>query len=89
MKLKDGFLLKTVAGSKIVVPIGEQSAMFNGVITLSGSAAFLWEKLQAGATEDALLDALLSEYNVDKEFAAADLKSFIAKLSENGMLEEM
>ena len=46
MKLKDGFLLKTVAGSKIVVPIGEQSAMFNGVITLSGSAAFLWEKLQ-------------------------------------------
>lgn len=88
MKLKDGFLLKTVAGSKIVVPIGEASVSFNGVITLSGSAAYLWEKLQVGATEEELLDALLAEYNVERDFAAADLKRFIAKLQSAGMLEE-
>lgn len=87
MKLKDGFLLKTVAGSKIVVPIGEQSSAFNGIITLSGSAAFLWEKLQIGATEEELLDALLSEYRVDRDYAAADLKRFIEKLHTAGMLE--
>ena len=52
LKLKEGFLLKTVAGSKIVVPVGEASVSFNGVITLSGSAAYLWEKLQSGATEE-------------------------------------
>ena len=86
MKLKDGFLLKTVAGSKIVVPVGEASVSFNGVITLSGSAAYLWEKLQAGATEEELLEALLAEYNVEKEVAAADLKRFIAKLEDSGML---
>ncbi len=88
MKLKDGFLLKTVAGSKIVVPIGEASASFNGVITLSGSAAYLWEILQAGATEEELLEALLVEYNVERDYAAADLKRFIAKLQSAGMLEE-
>ncbi len=87
MKLKDGFLLKTVAGSKIVVPVGETSVSFNGVITLSGSAAFLWEKLQVGATEAELLDALLAEYNVERDFAAADLKRFIEKLQSAGMLE--
>ncbi len=88
MKLKDGFLLKNVAGSKIVVPIGEQSNDFNGIITLSGSAAFLWERLQKGATENELLDALLSEYDVEKDYAAADLKRFIEKLYSAGMLEE-
>lgn len=88
MKLKDGFLLKTVAGSKIVVPIGEASTSFNGVITLSGSAAYLWEKLQIGATEEELLEALLLEYNVERDYAAADLKRFIAKLQSAGMLEE-
>ena len=88
LKLKSDFLLKTVAGSKIVVPIGEASASFNGVITLSSSAAFLWEKLQAGATEEELLDALLMEYDVERDFAAADLKRFIAKLQSTGMLEE-
>lgn len=88
MKLKADFLLKTVAGSKIVVPIGEASASFNGVITLSSSAAFLWEKLQVGATEEELLDALLMEYDVERDFAAADLKRFIAKLQSTGMLEE-
>ena len=88
MKLKDGFLLKTVAGSKIVVPIGEVADVFNGVITLSGSAAYLWEKLQAGATEAELLEALLAEYNVERDYAAADLKRFINKLRDANMLEE-
>ncbi len=88
MKLKDGFLLKTVAGSKIVVPIGEVADVFNGVITLSGSAAYLWEKLQAGATETELLEALLAEYNVERDYAAADLKRFINKLRDSNMLEE-
>ncbi len=88
MKLKDGFLLKTVAGSKIVVPIGDATVSFNGVITLSGSAAYLWEKLQAGATEAELLDALLAEYNVERDYAAADLKRFITKLRDANMLEE-
>ena len=88
MKLKDGFLLKTVAGSKIVVPIGEATVSFNGVITLSGSAAYLWDKLTSGATETELLDALLAEYNVERDYAAADLKRFIAKLRDADMLEE-
>ena len=46
MKLKDGFLLKEIAGSWVVVPVGEQVVDFQMMITLNETGAFLWEKLK-------------------------------------------
>ena len=41
MKVKDGFVLRAIAGSNIVVPVGAATAQFNGMITLNDSGAFL------------------------------------------------
>ena len=40
MKIKEGYLLREVAGSNIVVPIGEGELNFSGVITLNDVGAF-------------------------------------------------
>lgn len=80
MKIKDGYLLREVAGSHIVVPIGEGTMDFSGVISLNGVGAFLWDNMEKDTTEEELLKAVLSEYDVDEAVAKADIKEFIEKL---------
>lgn len=46
MKIKEGYLLREVAGSNIVVPIGEGELNFSGVITLNDVGAFSGEVLK-------------------------------------------
>ncbi len=88
MKVKDDYLLRNVAGSYIVVPVGEGSLDFSGVITLNEVGAFLWERLQADITEDKLVEAVLAEYDIDKATAKADTAEFIAKLKGADLLAD-
>lgn len=86
MKLKEGFLLKEIAGSHVVVPVGEQLVDFQMMITLNETGAFLWNLLKTEITEEALVEALLGEYDVDRETAAADVKEFLQTLKEKEIL---
>ena len=85
MKIKDGFLLRQVAGQTVVLPVGGGLDL-NMMITLNDTGAFLWEKLQAEIDEDGLVAALLAEYDVDQETARKSVQAFVAKLNENGFL---
>jgi hypothetical protein len=87
MKIKSDFILKKIAGSYVVVPVRQRAVDFSGVVKLSESGAFLWEILAKGSERDALIAALLSEYEVDESTAAADVDRFIVKLEEAGLLE--
>ena len=85
MKLKEGFVLREVAGETIVVPTGSALDL-NMMITLNGSGKFLWEKLAQGIETDELVAALLEEYDVDETTAKAHVASFVEKLNANGFL---
>ena len=88
MKIKEGFLLRTVAGSNIVVPIGERNIDFSGVITLNEVGAFLWKILEQPADKAALLEKLTAEYDVDSETASKDIDAFLTKLREADLLDD-
>lgn len=88
MKIKEGFVLKTVGDNHIVVPVGAQTVDFRAMITLNETGAFLWKLLTSGCDENGLKDALLAEYDVAAEIAAADVSAFVAKLRENDLLED-
>ena len=87
MKLKEGFLLKEIAGSWVVVPVGEQVVDFQMMMTLNETGSFLWENLKNEISKEELLNALLSEYEVEKSVAEADVDEFLKILSEKGLLE--
>ena len=87
MKIKNGFVLRKIADTYIVVAIGEEAKKANVMVTLNETGGFLWEKLSEGATEEQLVDALLENYEVDKALASTDVKAFIAKLSDNNLLD--
>lgn len=85
MKLKDGFLLRQVAGQTVVLPTGGDLDL-NMMITLNDTGAFLWERLQHDTDEAALTAALLSEYDVDQDTAASCVTDFVKKLNDHGFL---
>ena len=87
MKLKDGFVLRDVAGQTVVFPSGDDLDL-NMMITLNETGKFLWEKLASGADEDALVSALLAEYDVDENTARASVQRFVNKLRENGFIAD-
>lgn len=87
MKIKEGFIIREVAGNFIVVAVGSAVKQFNGVITLNETGSFLWKKLQDGCEKEDLIDALLNEYEVSKDVAEADVTAFIEKLNGAGLLK--
>jgi len=87
LKLKEGFLLREVAGQWVVVPLGERVVEFNGIMTLSESGALLWGKLKEGTTEEELLQVLMAEYSVDEDIAKKDIQEFIQSIKDKGLIE--
>ena len=87
MKIKNGFILREVAGSYVVVAVGERSKEFNGMVNLNASGAFLWRTLEQGADREGLIEALLANYDVSKEQATEDVDGFIAKITASDFVE--
>ncbi len=80
MKIKDGYLLREVAGSNIVVPVGEGVMDFSGVITLNEVGAFIWRLLEKDIAKEEIVSRMLDEYDVDRTVAEQDVEEYIAEL---------
>ncbi len=87
MKIKDGFVLKSLAGSHLVVPLGTQVVDFGAIIKLSETGAFLWSQLENDKSIEELIKALTAEYDVDDDKARVDIETFFSKLKEADLLE--
>lgn len=88
MKIKSGFAKREIAGSFIVVPVGQNATEFNGMITLNDSSSFFWDCFQEDITIDEAVNKVTAEYEVDEIRAKKDIESFIEKLKENNLIEE-
>ena len=90
MQIKKDFTIQKVGTSSYVaVAVGETSKTFHGMIRLNETGAFLWKQMaERDMTEAELTDALLSEYEVDREIAAADVHRIVELLSGSGVFVE-
>lgn len=87
MQIKKDFTIQKVGNSYIAVAVGETSKTFHGMVRLNETGAFLWKKMsEADVTVDELVDALLSEYEVDRETATHDVEQLVAQFRESGIL---
>ena len=87
MKVKESFVLRQVADNWVVLPVGQASVDFNGMLSLNDSGALLWKVLEQGGDCESLADALCGEYEVDRATALADAEEFLALLDKAGCLE--
>lgn len=87
MKIKGDFVLRKIADSVVVVPVGATAVDFGSMLNLNETGAFLFELLQKGATKEELLASMLNEYDVTSEKAEADIDKFIKKLKDADILD--
>ena len=87
MKIRSDFVLSEVAGMTVVVPLGTNTT-FHNMIKLNETGRLLWEKLREDTTREALADALVEKYGIDRALAEGDVDAFLASLSSFGALEE-
>lgn len=88
MKIKDGFLLREVAGNYVVIAVGEDAVNFNSIITVNEIGAYIWNKINEGKNEEAIADDIIGEYSIDRNTALKDIGEFINQLREAGIIEE-
>jgi len=87
MKLNENYILKTVAGMPVVVPVGEAVNNIHGMITLNGPAETIWKALEQGKSYDEIVADVKAEYDVTEDVIKKDLDAFLEKLKNYKILE--
>ena len=87
MKIKKNFILREVAGTFVVVAVGDAVKDFNMVINLNKTGAFIWKQLEQGVTKEELVKRLISEYDVEEQVAKRDVEAFLLKITEANLLD--
>lgn len=85
MKLKEGFVLRTISGQTVVLPTGGDLDL-SMMIKLNDTGRFIWERLEKGTEVEELVADMLKEYDVSEEKAKEYVEQFIQKVKENGFL---
>ena len=89
MKIKKGYILRTVCGENVIVGEGLDAINFGRMLSLNETAAFLWKKAMeyGDFTADNLADALCQEYDVEKAQALKDVKETLDNWTKLGVVE--
>ena len=85
MKLKEGFVLRTISGQTVVLPTGGDLDL-SMMIKLNDTGRFIWERLEKGTEEEELVEDMLKEYDVSREKATEYIEQFVQKVKANGFL---
>ena len=86
IKLKSGIMLKKVMGNYMIISTQTSAFYVNSMQTTNETGAFLWKFLEKGSDEEEMVKALLEEFDVSEEAARKDIRGFIKKVSDAGLL---
>lgn len=81
MKLKPGFIVRTIAGQNIVLSSGENGNLHQ-MISLNESGMFIWRLLEQETQPESIADSLMTHYGIDQEQATQVTHDFLDKLRE-------
>lgn len=88
MNIKDGFVLRDVAGQGVVIATGEASKGFHGMIKLNRTGEVIWKALEQGLDETGIIRELTRQFDVPEEQAEADVSTFVQQMRDNGFLAD-
>ena len=87
MKRKSDFIRVNIADEKLLVPVGTQVMVLNGLITLNNTADCAWELLAKERSLDELAAAFAERFDITLERASADVQTFVDEIARLGLLE--
>lgn len=90
MKLKDGLILREVAGQYVIVPTGKAVREIHGVCYMNAVGAYLWNYMQQGEFEkEDLTEQLYQQFpSMEKGRLEKDVEEFLEEIRNRHLLEE-
>ena len=82
MEVKKQLVLREIAGDYALIPVGDTVIKNNGLFSLSETVARIWALLPQADGAEQLVDALLEEYDVDRETLEQDVNEFLNQLRQ-------
>ena len=73
----------------LLVPIRGQSSDLQRIFSLNPVAEFIWHRLDGRTPMEAILQAALNTYQVEREQAAADAELFVQALLQRELIVEV
>ena len=88
MKIKKGFVVRTICGEHIVSGEGLEQIDFNKLIRLNETALYLWNAVENKEfTVEDLVKLLTAEYNVDEATAKADAEQLCKEWEKEELID--
>ena len=79
IKAREGFILQKMMDSYMIIAVGEAAKAFNSIIQTNETGAFYWGLIEAGTTEDALVQAAMARFeDLEESVARKDIAEFLA-----------
>lgn len=91
MKIRNGYMLREIAGVSYILPVGQNIADHKRGIKLNESGLFLWNALQNQSSEEELLSLLMQQYEADasdEPLFREDIRHFLMQLTSLGIIYE-
>ena len=86
MKLKPGFITHNVGKEQMMVAAGPAAKQFHGLVRSNETAAFIVNCLKKETTEEAIVEAMLEQYDAPRETIAQDVHRVVEQLRQIGAL---
>jgi len=87
MKIKEGMVLRAVAGHYVAVPTGKAIKDFSGLVRLNETGHDVWEGISEGLTVHEIAEKLVKEYaDVTLEVAEQTTQALVDQLTAEGLV---
>ena len=88
MTVNKDFVVRTVAGETMLIPVGKNVLKYNGIFTLSESGAMIYRLLCEDKTEEEIIAVLAESFGEAEATLKSDYDEFISQLKETDIISE-
>ena len=87
MKKKENFIVRSIGGSNVMMPVGETALKFYGLITATETGAFIWKHIEEVSDAEEMAKLICEEFEVEEAVASDDCKLVIEQMKTAGWIE--
>lgn len=87
MKINKEFAIRNIAGDYVMVPLGNASNEFCGMISTNEVGVYMWNLLREGISFEELFEKVLATFDVEEAVARQDVNEFVEHLKKLDLLD--
>lgn len=80
------FITREIAGEVLLIPVGAQTKVLNGMVTFTETGAFVWKHVDGKRDVNELSRLLAAECGEAIETVQPDVEDFLQRAYEQGLL---